>query len=101
MVKQRKGAILGYKPEQPPADLPPSAQRYLDTELHRVAGVLQSVLSLLTVIKSPRLVALEPTMQEPSNPVVAEIIYVDGTGWDPGSGQGYYYYNGMVWTPLG
>ena len=44
-MKSTKGAILGYKPEPPPTDLPASAQRYLDTELNRIAGVLQALLA--------------------------------------------------------
>lgn len=101
MVKTTKGAILGYKPEAPPTDLPASAQRYLDNELHRISGVLQGVLALLVVLKSSKVFALEPTMLQPPNPVEPELIYVDGTQWDPGSGKGYYYWNGMAWTPLG
>ena len=111
MVRPTKGAILGYKPEPPPTDMPASAQRYLDQELHRVAGVLQSVLAALNsmqdlgyltkVIRSLRVLALAPTMEEPPTPTEPELIYVDGTAWDPGSGKGYYYWNGMVWSPLG
>ncbi len=115
MVRPAKGAILGYKPEPPPTDLPASAQRYLDQELHRISGVLQAVLAQLTalaplpmqvsvlfeVIRSSRVLALAPTMTEPPTPTEPELIYVDGTGWDPGSGKGYYYWNGMVWSPLG
>lgn len=100
-MKSTKGAILGYKPEPPPADLPPSAQRYLDNELHRIAGVMQGVLALLTVLKSTKVFALDATMLPPDTPVEPELIYVDGTQWDPGSGKGYYYWNGMAWTPLG
>jgi hypothetical protein len=98
MVKQNRGAILGYKPEPPPTDLPASAQRYLDNELNRIAGVLQGVLSVLS---SSATLALAPTHEEPTAPMAPMIVYVDGTAWDPGSGQGYYYWNGMVWTPLG
>ena len=101
MVRPAKGAILGYKPEPPPTDLPASAQRYLDQELNRIAGVLQSMLVLLSVLKSTKVFALQPTMTEPPTPTEPELIYVDGTGWDPGSGKGYYYWNGMVWSPLG
>lgn len=100
-MKSTKGAILGYKPEPVPTDLPASAQRYLDQELNRIAGVLQGVLGLLTVLKSTKVFALEPTMVEPPTPTEPELIYVDGTAWDPGSGKGYYYWNGMVWTPIG
>ena len=26
------------------------------------------------------------------------VRYADGTGWDPGSGAGLYYWNGSAWT---
>lgn len=96
-MKPTKGAILGYKPEAPPADLPPSAQRYLDTELHRVAGVLQALLSPAL----PDMLRLKPMATEPPAPAAPMIVYTEGTTWNPGSGQGYYYWNGVAWTPLG
>jgi len=98
-VKNTRGAILGYKPEPPPADLPPSAQRYLDDELNRIAGVLQNIMA---VVQSTTRIELKPTSAEPANPVMPMIVYTDGVSWDPGSGEGYYYYNRSgVWTPLG
>lgn len=97
MVKPTKGAIVGYKPEPPPADLPPSAQRYLDTELNRIASVLQAVLSPAL----PEMLRLKPMATAPATPVDGEIVYTEGTTWNPGSGQGYYYWNGVAWTPLG
>ena len=97
MVKPTKGAILGYKPEPPPADLPPSAQRYLDTELHRIAGILQALLSPALA----SLIRLKPTEQAPEAPNDGDLVYASGTTWDPGSGQGYYFWNGVNWTPLG
>lgn len=48
-MKPTKGVALPYKPEPPPMDLPPSAQRYLDQELNRIASVLQA---LQTVIQN-------------------------------------------------
>lgn len=98
MVTPAKGAILGYKPEPPPSDLPASAQRYLDTELHRIAAAVQG---LLAVIASTSTLRLTPMAAEPASPADGVLIYTDGTTWDPGSGQGYYYWNGMAWTPLG
>lgn len=44
-MKSTKGAIVGYKPGPVPADLPASAREYLDTELNRIAGVLQALLA--------------------------------------------------------
>jgi len=99
MVKPTRGAILGYMPEQPPADLPPSARRYLDTELNRIAAVLQA---LLTVVPSGASLSLSPMSAPPGSPAMPMIVYTNGTTWDPGSGEGYYYFNSNgVWTPLG
>ena len=97
-MRNTRGAILGYKPEPVPTDLPQSAQRYLDQELNRIAGVLQG---LMAVVQSSASISLAATPSEPTNPAPGMIIYTEGTTWDPGSGQGYYYWNGMVWTPLG
>lgn len=96
-MKSTKGAIVGYKPEQPPADLPASAQRYLDTELHRIAGILQALLSPVL----PNMIRLKPMAAAPVDPADGLLVYTEGTTWDPGSGQGYYYWNGVAWTPLG
>jgi hypothetical protein len=96
-MKSTKFAILGYKPEPPPADLPPSAQRYLDTELNRIASVLQALLSPPMI----DMLQLKPMAAEPATPTVPMIVYTDGIAWNPGSGAGYYYWNGVAWTPLG
>lgn len=32
---------------------------------------------------------------------LGDIRYADGTGWDPGSGKGYYGWNGSYWEPMG
>lgn len=96
-MKSTKGAIVGYKPEPPPADLPPSAQRYLDTELHRIAAILQALLSPALA----DMLQLKPMAAEPAAPAIPMIVYTEGITWDPGSGQGYYYWNGVDWTPLG
>lgn len=97
MVKSTKFAIVGYKPEPPPADLPPSAQRYLDTELNRIASILQALLSP----SLPEMLRLKPMAAAPDSPAIGEIVYTNGDTWNPGSGQGYYYWNGVAWTPLG
>ena len=113
MVRPAKGAILGYKPEPPPTDIPASAQRYLDQELHRVAGVLQGVLAqmvtqeatlamLREVVRSENSLLLSPMSVEPVDPPMGLIVCASGPdGWDPGSGSGIYYFNGVTWSPLG
>lgn len=31
---------------------------------------------------------------------LGDIRYADGTGWDPGFGEGYYFWNGDQWIPM-
>ena len=92
-MKSTKGAIAPYSPAPPPSDLPDSARRYLDEELHKIAGVLQGILSggfKFDVSYAP-----------PDKPRTPMIAYADGTQWNPGSGEGFYCFNSMgVWTPL-
>lgn len=40
----------------------------------------------------------EITYREPAKREEAVIVYADGTLWNPGSGKGFYYWNGSAWT---
>jgi hypothetical protein len=98
-LKKTTFAPVPYTPGPPPADLPASAQRYLDDELNRISGLLQI---LMSVVQSGTSISLAPTPGAPAAATMSEIRYTDGTTWDPGSGEGYYYFNSHgVWTPLG
>ena len=108
MVKSTKGALVGYRPAPPPQDLPPSAQRYLDDELNRIAALLQGlqvvaqpVETLQATMPNPRMLILEESDAPPDNPQMPALVFADGVNWDPGSGPGFYYWNNSVWTPLG
>jgi len=37
----------------------------------------------------------------PSKPRDGDVVFADGTDWDPGSGQGYYGYYAATWHFLG
>jgi hypothetical protein len=37
---------------------------------------------------------------EPSKRRDGQLVYADGTDWNPGSGKGFYFYNGSAWIPL-
>ena len=39
-------------------------------------------------------------VEEPKNPQVGQMRYADGTGWDPGSGEGVYVYTSTGWSKL-
>lgn len=39
--------------------------------------------------------------EEPKKPRRGQLVYADGTYWDPGSGEGLYTYNGFAWIPVG
>lgn len=92
-MRSTRGSPLPYTPGPVPEELPASARRYLDDELHRIAALLQLMSSGLR---------LDPSYAPPDKPRRGDIVYTDATTWDPGSGEGYYYFNSNgVWTPLG
>lgn len=103
-MRSTKGVLAPYKPEQVPADLPPNAQRYLDTELNRISAVLQGLL-LAPQTAAPaeprKWLLLEVSTAPPPEPIMPMLVFADGVNWDPGSGAGFYYWNESVWTPLG
>lgn len=38
---------------------------------------------------------------EPDKPYEGQLVLADGTDWDPGSGLGFYGYDGSTWRLLG
>ena len=44
---------------------------------------------------------LDKSYAAPIKPRDGDIRYADGTTWNPGSGQGVYYFNGSIWKLLG
>lgn len=81
---------IGYTPDDPPAD-PAQHQRFLRDELRKISAAIQLL----------ALGHLDKTNVAPAKPRDGDIRYADGTDWDPGSGQGIYYYDGSAWTLLG
>lgn len=47
--------------------------------------------------------ALAPSVwhAEPERPYEGMLVIADGTDWDPGSGMGYYWWDGATWSFLG
>lgn len=81
-----------YTPDDPPAD-PAQLQRYLRDEFRKVSTAIQ----LLAAGH------IDKTHVVPAKPRDGMIRYADGTNWNPGSGQGIYYYkaSGPAWVLLG
>lgn len=71
-----------------PADQNELAQ-YIINELRRLSSV----------VLNQAIFRLEPTHVVPTNPRKGDIRYADGSDWDPGDGEGIYWY-GTSWTKL-
>jgi hypothetical protein len=67
--------------------------RYLNDEIPR----------LWAAIKALAAGHLDTTYVEPEKPRAGDIRYADGTSWNPGSGEGIYYYklSTLAWVFLG
>lgn len=68
---------------------------------HDIAILLNEIIECLQWI-SPSINPDCGTAEPPSQYLRAGLLaYADGSNWDPGSGEGYYYYNsGSSWTKL-
>lgn len=94
-MRPTNGSIAPYSPEPVPQDLPDSARRYLDAELHRIAALFQLLLGALH---------LDPQYVAPPKPRRGDVAYADGVQWKPNGtgGEGFYYFNGSgAWVLLG
>lgn len=81
-----------YVPNEPPSDAS-QLQRYLKEEFERIAAVL----------KVRQTLYLYPMLEAPERPVEGMVVRaLAGVYWDPGSGEGVYYYTSMgLWAQLG
>ena len=78
-----------YVPTLPPASgNPDDIARWTHLELQRVAA------SMLTLHD------LNEHVDAPDHVAKGMIRVADGTGWNPGSGAGLYYYDGSSWVKL-
>ncbi len=83
----------GYSPDSAPAQNDPSVRalaQWTEKELTKISQTLQGI-SLLT---------LQVLYVEPTKPRDGQIVYADGTHWNPGSGAGPYARIAGVWTKL-
>lgn len=79
--------------EYHPAPIPRNPDeliRYLESELFALKTVIDALIAG----------HLDQTNVAPTKPRNGDIRYADGTNFNPGNGQGIYYYNGTSWIPL-
>ncbi|HEY1091376.1 MAG TPA: hypothetical protein VGE47_09805 [Burkholderiaceae bacterium] len=83
---------VSYVPEIPPDD-PKRLQVYLRDEFFKIR----------TAIEALSRGHLDPTHVAPSKPRDGDWHYADGTNWNPGSGRGFYRFDGptLAWVFLG
>ena len=87
-VKKVK-SVTRYEPGPLPEN-PEELGIYVVTEFMRLGNILLN----------QSLLRLEETHVAPDKPRDGDIRSADGTEWDPGDGQGIYWFNGASWTKL-
>lgn len=65
--------------------------RFLYEELQRIQAAINALAAG----------HIDKVYSAPAKPRDGDIRYADGTSFNPGSGQGVYYYNGSIWKLLG
>ena len=84
---------MSFVVRQPPEELSPEMRDWL-------IDLQQQIFDNLRILQPDQLI-LEKLSVSPDKPSDGEIVYGDGTNFDPGSGAGIYYYNGSSYTKLG
>lgn len=85
-------AVLARRgPGAIPASIDPVLQQYLSIEMTRIWAAL----SQLAAGHLPK------THVVPDRPRDGDIRYADGTDWNPGTGEGAYFYYNSTWNKLG
>jgi hypothetical protein len=74
-----------YNPRPVPPDFNAD---FLDAELKAISNAMGDTLAL----------ELRVRHAIPIRPREGMIVYADGTVWNPGSGKGWYGYNGTTWV---
>jgi hypothetical protein len=88
MVDYSKATQNKYFPKRTPSDY---SQGYIQDEL----GYISSA------IEQQSLGYLDVTTTAPDKPRQGMIRYADGSSWDPGDGEGIYFFNsGGTWVKL-
>ena len=78
-----------YIPEPLPITIQePELGEYLWREFLRISNALERATAL----------GLEITVIEPTRSTEGDILYADGTLWNPGAGEGVYVYKNSAWV---
>lgn len=83
-------STVSYSPGVTPTD-PEQFQRYVTEELAAIAAAIRGLAAG----------HLDKITVAPTKPRDGNYRYADGINWNPGSGEGFYRYNGTTWKFLG
>ena len=73
----------------------------LPEQVDDLGGYVVSELKRLgSILLNQSIFRLEPVHIEPARPRKGDVRYADGTDWNPGAGEGIYWYNGTAWAKL-
>ena len=80
---------MSYVPSSTGADTAVGLRSWLLQELNRIANgfTIAGQTTNLPVLT-----------EEPAKRVTGQLVFADGTSWNPGSGRGLYYYDTNAWT---
>ena len=88
-VDRVETSVVRYEPGPLPENVE-DLGGYVVSELKRLGDI----------ILNQSLIRIDRIHTEPSKPRTGDIRYADGTDWNPGSGEGVYFYNGTSWVNL-
>lgn len=83
---------MAYSHSEVPSLEDKTLTRFLREELRKISEALNEV---------PDRMSVQELHVEPPKPRDGNIVFADGTDWNPGSGRGYYGYSNGAWVFLG
>jgi len=88
-VDRVETSVVRYEPGPLPENVE-DLGGYVVSELKRLGDI----------ILNQSLMKIDRIHIEPTKPRTGDVRYADGTDWNPGSGEGIYFYNGTSWVNL-
>lgn len=82
---------MSYSPSSSSATTASDLRNWISNELVRVANAFTTESQTTTL---PVLTAA------PAKPQIGQIVFADGTNWNPSSGRGLYYYDTGGWVHI-